>query len=103
METKDIPSALEAYSKNRYDNMVIMCRLSIDNYEEMRSKVVSKWFNLQTFVERRYARIFPNSFIPVRTMVVHDKMDLTEAVERDRRQKLIINSTIGFLWFHWIY
>ena len=101
------------YSETRWKDSYAIVDLSLYNYMEMSTHVNSRIFLLRKYLDNILHAFLPRTFIPLYTMVAFTRLPYHTAVERNRRQKSIINrtlllltvlslSTIGYVAFRYI-
>lgn len=82
--------AFARYEERRRPNTDALADLSLRNFEEMRSRVVSPAFKLKKKAESVLHRLFPSRFLPLYSMVTFSRIPYAEAVQRARRQDLLL-------------
>lgn len=95
-EALGLDVVLAHFSRSRYPHAEAIRELSLQNFQEMRSDVGQRWFVWQKHLERWLARVAPDRFIPLYTMISFTNIPYANAVERDRRQRRqILGITLG--------
>ena len=109
----DLHKAATKYSETCWKDSYAIVDLSLYNYMEMSTHVNSRIFLLRKYLDNILHAFLPRTFIPLYTMVAFTRLPYHTAVERNRRQKSIINrtlllltvlslSTIGYVAFRYI-
>ena len=88
----DLVLAANNYSKDHWRDSHAIADLSMYNYIEMRSHVNSLAFKLRKKVDNFLHFLFPNSFVPLYTMVAFTRIPYSRVVARDRWQKKLVNT-----------
>lgn len=78
---------LAHFSRSRYPHAEAIRQLSLDNFVEMRSDVSRPWFVAQKQLERVLARVAPERFIPLYSMISFTNIPYANAVDRAREQR----------------
>lgn len=91
-----INRALEDYDKQRCANGHSMCDLAMYNYIEMRDLVNTWSFRFRKYLDNTLYYLFPNSWIPLYTMVTFSRIPVDECVRRRARQDEVIAKLIRF-------
>ena len=86
--------ALKAYTEHRNPDAKAICELAMYNYVEMRKSVNSKMFFLRKKIDNLLNVIFPNSWIPLYTMVAFSRERYHLCIEKRKWQDKIINRTL---------
>ncbi|XP_050404487.1 kynurenine 3-monooxygenase [Patella vulgata] len=86
----DFSQVLPAYTEKRHTDATAICDLAMYNYIEMRSAVNSKLFLLRKKMDNFLQKLFPNSWIPLYTMVSFTRTRYHECVARRAKQDKII-------------
>lgn len=86
--------ALKAYTEHRNPDAKAICELAMYNYVEMRKSVNSKLFLLRKKIDNLLNVIFPNSWIPLYTMVSFSRERYHLCIEKRKWQDKIINRTL---------
>ena len=103
----DLASAASHYSESHWKDAHTIADLSLYNYIEMRSLVLSRTFLLRRYVDNILHFLFPGSFIPLYSMMAFSRIPYSQVVVRHRRQQkwvtgglcfLAIGVTGGLLW-----
>lgn len=90
----DMSKILPEFSLERKPNCDAIAELSKANYIEMRDKVASNFFLLQTAFEKLLHRLFRSSYLPLYTMVAFTNIPYAEVIRRNKSQKACL--THGF-------
>ena len=77
---------LSEYTQTRNPDAEAMCDLALYNYIEMRSSVVKPGYLFRKKVEGLLHRIFPETVIPLYTMVSFSRIPYSEALRRWKNQ-----------------
>ncbi len=85
------------YHRLRKANVDALADLAIGNFIEMRDHVGSGGFLWKKRTERILARLFPEWYVPLYTMVSFSRIPYAEAVRRARRQNRILSLVFGAL------
>lgn len=117
----DLSQAFETYSLQRKDDILAICKLAMDNYTEMASKVTHKSFLLRKQLDYylgKYANGRILTWIPLYSMIsFRDDIPYSKAVQIEKHQRNVVNafqytSIIGIIgivgvvsfnyvkWFH---
>jgi len=83
------------YGELRKPNTDALSDLALQNFEEMRSRVVSPVFKARKQVDALLHQAFPEHWLPLYSMVTFSSIPYAEAVRRARRQDLIVNGLAG--------
>jgi kynurenine 3-monooxygenase len=86
----DTAAAFAAYEAARRPHTDVLAQLSKDNFTELRQKVKSFWFLARKRVDAALNRLFPNTWLPIYTMIAHTTMPYGDALARARRQDRIL-------------
>ena len=106
----DVPAAAQMYQDSHWKDTQAICDLSMYNYIEMRSHVVSPIFLLRKKIDNALHRLVPSCFIPLYSMVAFTRVPYHRVVEKHALQQAIIQrglwlalisslSLIGYLGF----
>lgn len=105
----DILVAAQAYEDTHWADTQAICDLSLHNYLDIRSRVLSPAFVVQQKIDSILHSIFPRYFIPLYSMVVFSRIPYHQVVERNALQRkakctlLLISLTslgvLGYLAF----
>nr|XP_022328908.1 kynurenine 3-monooxygenase-like [Crassostrea virginica] len=90
----DFSKALPAYSETRTVDAQAICDLAMYNYIEMRKSVNSKLFLLRKKLDNLLFTIFPNSWIPLYTMVAFTRTRYHLCIERRKHQDEILTKVL---------
>lgn len=63
----------------------------------MRDLVNSKWFRFRKQVDNVLHWLMPAAFIPLYTMVTFTRIPYATVIEADRKQKALVNTSLGVL------
>ena len=88
----DLVLAANNYSKDHWRDSHAIADLSMYNYIEMRSHVNTLAFKLRKKVDNFLHFLFPNSFVPLYTMVAFTRIPYSRVVARDHWQKKLVNT-----------
>uniref|UniRef100_A0A7S3FYI7 Kynurenine 3-monooxygenase n=1 Tax=Palpitomonas bilix TaxID=652834 RepID=A0A7S3FYI7_9EUKA len=88
----NIALAIKNYDRIRRPAGNGIADLSLNNYHEMSSKTASPMFQLKRKVDKFLHSLFPQSWIPLYTMVSFTRIPYNEVVERAQRQDKILNT-----------
>jgi kynurenine 3-monooxygenase len=86
----DRAAAFRAYQAARRSHTDVLCELSKANFAELRQKVRSPWFLARKRLDLAIHRLWPESWIPLYTMIAHTTIPYGEALARSRRQERIL-------------
>ena len=75
-----LEKVLAEYNNVRVKDSHAICDLAMDNYEEMRKSVNSKWFLLRKAADNFLHKLMPNIWVPLYTMVSLKMNTLTTEV-----------------------
>lgn len=89
---QDLAGAFAAFNDRRKEHADALADLAIANFEEMRDKVASPVFLARKKLEATLHRWFPESFIPLYTMISFMRVPYADAVRRSRRQWMIVGA-----------
>lgn len=84
-------AAFARYETLRKPNTDALADLALRNFEEMRSHVTSPMFKARKRIESALHRAFPERFLPLYSMVTFSRIPYAEAVEKARRQDMLVN------------
>ncbi|KAJ2446398.1 kynurenine 3-monooxygenase, mitochondrial precursor [Coemansia sp. RSA 2424] len=87
-------SALDEYSATRAADTDAIVDLALDNYVEMRARVVSYSYILRKQLEGVLHRLFPSVVIPLYTMVSFTSIPYTAVIRQWNRQTLWLHRSI---------
>ncbi|CAH6720724.1 kynurenine 3-monooxygenase [[Candida] jaroonii] len=94
-ETGDLSEAFKTYSPSRRDDLTTICKLAMDNYNEMASKVTKTSFLLRKKLDYYFGKyangvLFP--WIPMYSMIsFRDDINYSKAVAIENRQSKILH------------
>ncbi|KAG7663692.1 BNA4 [[Candida] subhashii] len=94
-ETKDVKQAFMNYSDARKQDLDAICKLALDNYYEMSSKVTNIWYLIRKKLDYSLGRVVNGRFglqwLPLYTMVsFRDDIPYSKAIEIEKRQARIL-------------
>ncbi|KAI9329051.1 hypothetical protein BDR26DRAFT_909435 [Obelidium mucronatum] len=81
---EQIGKALDEYSSTRNPDAEAICDLALNNYIEMRSSVTKLSYKMRKNLEGFLHRIFPQSVIPLYTMVSFTRIPYSKALSTHR-------------------
>ncbi|CAL1190397.1 unnamed protein product [Candida parapsilosis] len=88
-----IEKAFLAYSPQRKDDLDAICKLALDNYYEMSSKVTNIWYLTKKKLDYTLGSWFKNKWQPLYTMIsFRDDIPYSKAVAIEVRQSRILNN-----------
>ena len=91
----DWSSSIDQYQKERKKDADAISTLALNNFIEMRDKVVDPDFVLQKKIEAHMHSLYPDQWIPLYSMVTfHPEMSYSEAFERGQVQDKIMKEVI---------
>ena len=93
----DLQKAAAKYSETRWKDSYAIADLSLNRYIEIRERINSPIFLLRRYLDNILHALFPRTFIPLETMVIHTRLPYHTAIERNQSQTSIINKTLLFL------
>lgn len=91
----DFSMALPAYSETRTVDAHAICDLAMYNYVEMRKAVNSKLFLMRKKLDNLLFTIFPNSWIPLYTMVAFTRTRYHLCIARRKQQDEILTKVLS--------
>ena len=81
----DIEEAFKQYSAARKNDLDAICKLALDNYYEMSSKVVDIGYLIKKKLDYTLGKIFKNKWLPLYTMIsFRDDIPYAKAIEIER-------------------
>lgn len=92
----NVSQAFKDYSVERKQDLNAICKLAMDNFQEMSSKVTSPWYLIRKKLDYtlgKYAngRLF--QWLPLYTMIsFRDDISYAKAIEIEKRQTVILNN-----------
>lgn len=90
---ESIERAFLAYSPQRKDDLDAICKLALDNYYEMSSKVINIWYLTKKKLDYTLGSWFRNKWLPLYTMIsFRDDIPYSRAVAIEERQSRILNN-----------
>jgi kynurenine 3-monooxygenase len=91
----DWEPAFRAFFADRKPDADALAELALDNFVEMRDKVSSRRFRVESALRRRAHALFPQRFVTLYEMVTFSRTPYAEAVARAERQDRMIIRTAG--------
>lgn len=91
----DISEAIRAYSDRRVKDAHTINDLAMYNYEELKDLVNKNSYKLRKKFDTFMNRLFPESWIPLYSMVTFSRIPYSEVVERRKRQDRILSRVLG--------
>ena len=82
------------YANNRKKDTDAIAQLAIDNFVEMRDLVARPSFRLQKKIEARFQKEFPDTWMPLYTMVSFSNKPYAEVYNRGQVQQQIMNEIL---------
>jgi kynurenine 3-monooxygenase len=92
---QDKGAAFASYEKARRQHTDALAELSKANFTELRQKVQSPWFVARKKIDLSLNRLWPNTWLPLYTMIAHTTMPYGDALARSRRQERILRGAIA--------
>ncbi|KAI6213687.1 Kynurenine 3-monooxygenase [Aphelenchoides besseyi] len=95
----DIPAVVKAYSNTRVPDAHVIIDLAMYNYQELKDLVNKFSYKLRKKLDLTLNRWFPNSWVPLYSMVTFSRIPYREVVQRRQRQDAILRRArmvIGF-------
>ena len=89
---------MEKYSEVRVPDAHAICDLAVSNYEEMRYLVTTRKYKLRKQLDKLLNIIFPNSWIPLYSMVTFSRIRYSEVIEKKQKQDKVY--IYDFLWLY---
>ncbi|CAH2353386.1 kynurenine 3-monooxygenase [[Candida] railenensis] len=90
----DTSAAFRKYSEERHEDLKSICKLAMDNYHEMSSKVTSKWFLMRKKIDYALGKLGNGKYfqwIPMYTMIsFRGDIPYSKAVAIEERQAKIL-------------
>jgi kynurenine 3-monooxygenase len=87
-------TAFAQYEKSRRQHTDALAELSKANFTELRQKVQSPWFVARKKLDLSLNRIWPNTWLPLYTMIAHTTIPYGDALARSRRQERILRAAV---------
>ncbi|KAH7699152.1 Protein KMO-1, partial [Aphelenchoides avenae] len=87
----DIPRALRTYSKRRVVDAHAINDLAMYNYNELKDLVNKFGYKMRKKFDLCMNRLFPQSWIPLYSMVTFNRIPYHEVIERRQRQDKILH------------
>ena len=91
----DTGAAFAQYEQARRQHTDALAELSKANFTELRQKVQSPWFVARKKLDLSLNRLWPNTWLPLYTMIAHTTIPYGEALARSRRQERILRATLA--------
>ncbi|HEU4425684.1 MAG TPA: NAD(P)/FAD-dependent oxidoreductase [Pilimelia sp.] len=82
----DLGAAFAAYQQRRKRHTDVLATLSTENFVDLRRRVRSPLHRARRRADLALNRLFPDSWVPLYTMVSHTSMPYADAMARARRQ-----------------
>ncbi|SDK66273.1 kynurenine 3-monooxygenase [Catalinimonas alkaloidigena] len=82
----DWPHFLEQYQRQRKPNADAIAQLALQNFVEMRDRVVDPQFQLRKKIEAQLHQQYPDEWVPLYTMVTFSHRPYAEALRLGRKQ-----------------
>lgn len=86
----DYEKAFSEYESRRKPNCDALATLAVENFYEMRDKTASRAFRWRKKLERTLHTCLPSIYTPLYTMVSFTRIPYAEAVDRAKRQDLVV-------------
>ncbi|KAJ2608647.1 kynurenine 3-monooxygenase, mitochondrial precursor [Coemansia sp. RSA 1365] len=86
--------ALDKYSATRSVDTSAIVDLALENYIEMRAKVVDLRYLTRRFLERLLYRMFPQRIVPLYSMVSFTSIPYADVVARWNRQSMYLHRSV---------
>ncbi|CUM62640.1 uncharacterized protein PRCAT00000194001 [Priceomyces carsonii] len=110
MNGGDISESFKQYSSVRREDLRAICKLAMDNYYEMSTKVTSSRYLIRKGIDYYLGKYARNTFlqwIPLYSMIsFRDDISYSEAIAIEKRQENILNlfrnGTLGFMAIYFI-
>jgi kynurenine 3-monooxygenase len=83
------------FQKIRKPDTDAICRLAMENFEEMRDQVADPKFLLRKRIEAKLHALFPKDWIPLYTMVTFSNMPYSEAYTQGKLQEMIMDKVMA--------
>lgn len=83
------------FQKIRKPDTDAICRLAMENFEEMRDQVADPKFLIRKKIEAKLHALFPKDWIPLYTMVTFSNMPYSEAYTQGKLQDRIMNKVMA--------
>jgi kynurenine 3-monooxygenase len=94
----DTASAFRAYEQARREHTDVLCELSKTNFVELRKKVRSPLFVALKRLDLVLNRLWPQTWLPLYTMIAHTTIPYAVALARARRQeRILIGSALSLV------
>lgn len=87
---EDFEKAMDEYSKRRIVDTNAMCDLSLENYNVLKKKVNTRWLSCRKALDSFLYRMFPNTWIPIYTMVAFSHMRYSDCVKNKKWQDKVL-------------
>ena len=83
------------FQKFRKPDTDAICRLAMENFEEMKADVADPKFLIRKKIESRLHDLYPNDWIPLYTMVTFSSMPYSEAYALGKLQQSILDRVMA--------
>lgn len=90
----NIRQAVISYADRRIENARTIADLALDHYEDMSSRAAKPFFVMRRRLEILANRFFPESFLPLYSMISFSNIPYAEAVRRAEQQDKIIEKSL---------
>ena len=87
----DLHKGAQEYSKVHWKSCHAITELSMHNYLVLRSHCTSWHYRLKKNIDNLLYWFFPNSFVPIYSMVAFSRMPYDQVVKKDEQQKTMVN------------
>ena len=91
----DTGATFAAFEAARRPHTDVLAQLSKDNFEELRQKVQSPWFVARKRLDVALNRLWPDSWLPLYTMISHSTIPYADALARARRQDALLQRALA--------
>jgi kynurenine 3-monooxygenase len=83
------------FQKIRKPDTDAICRLAMENFEEMRDQVADPKFLLRKRIEAKLHALYPKDWIPLYTMVTFSSIPYSEAYAQGKLQEMIMDRVMA--------
>jgi kynurenine 3-monooxygenase len=83
------------FQKVRKPDTDAICRLAMENFEEMRDQVADPKFLIRKRIEAKLHALYPKDWIPLYTMVTFSSMPYSEAYAQGKLQDKVMNKVMS--------
>lgn len=90
MEFNDLDNLLKKYSSIRVPDAHAICDLAVNNYTEMRYLVTTRRYKLRKLLDGFLNRLFPETWIPLYTMVTFTRIRYSDCIKNREKQDRIL-------------